>query len=79
MTFKQFVAWCDKRTCDGCWGMLEAMACIDIVDTVRKKCFWKREKIWKSKYEKRVLDEIVSPIEIMIKEQDCEYFNSKGS
>lgn len=70
MTFKQFVAWCNERACDGRWGMLEAVACIDIVKTVRKERFLKREKIWKSNYEKKVLDEIVNPIETMIKERE---------
>ena len=30
MKFKEFAKWCNERACDGCWGMLEAMACIDI-------------------------------------------------
>lgn len=70
MTFKQFVAWCNKRVCDGHWGMLEAMICLDTVKTVKKEFFLKREKIWKSNYEKKILDEIVNPIETMGKELD---------
>lgn len=68
MTFKQFDAWCNERTCEGCWGMLEAMACIDLIGKMRKVPFWKREKVWREKYEKQVLDEIVNPIEEKIKE-----------
>ena len=30
MKFKEFAKWCNERACDGCWGMLEAMACIDL-------------------------------------------------
>lgn len=70
MKFKQFVRWCNERACDGCWGMLEAMACIDLIATVRKKPFWKREALWKEEYEQRVLDEIVNPINRMIAEKE---------
>lgn len=68
MTFKQFDAWCNERACDGCWGMLEAMVCIDLIGKMRKIPFWKREKVWREKYEKQALDEIVNPIEEKIKE-----------
>lgn len=30
MKFKEFVNWCNERACDGCWGMLEAIACINL-------------------------------------------------
>ena len=36
MKFKEFVNWCNERTCDGCWGMLEAMTCIDLINEIRK-------------------------------------------
>lgn len=62
MTFKEFTAWCNERACDGRWGMLTAMACIDLMAEVRKIPFWKRERFWKSQYEKQVLEEIVEPI-----------------
>lgn len=68
MTFKQFDAWCNERACDGCWGMFTAMVCIDLIGTMRKVPFWKREKVWREKYEKQVLDEIVNPIEEKIRE-----------
>jgi hypothetical protein len=63
MTFKQYVKWCNNRACDGCWGKMEAMICIDIMRAVEKKPFWKREKFWKTKCEQQVLDEIITPIE----------------
>lgn len=62
MTFKQFNAWCNDRACDGCWGMLEAMACLDINSKIRDVPFWKREKLWKKEYKEKVLQEIVNPI-----------------
>lgn len=45
MKFKEFEAWCNQRACDGCWGVLEAMTCIDILNTINRKWFWKREKL----------------------------------
>lgn len=62
MTFKEFTSWCNERACDGCWGMLTAMTCLDLMATVNKIPFWKREKVWREQYEKQVLDEIVEPI-----------------
>lgn len=68
MTFKEFEAWCNQRACDGCWGMLEAMTCIEILETVRKKRFWKREKFWQEEYASDVVEQIVNPIEKKIAE-----------
>lgn len=68
MTFKEFEAWCNQRACDGCWGVLEAMTCIDILETVRKKWFWKREKFWQEEYAVDVMEQIVNPIEKKIAE-----------
>ena len=62
MTYKEFCAWCDDMAADGYWDMITAMTCINIITKVRKKPFWKREKIWKTECEQRVLDEIVNPI-----------------
>ena len=68
MKFKEFEAWCNERACDGCWGMITAMACIYLVGKMRKIPFWKREKEWRNHYEQQVLDEIVNPIEEKMKE-----------
>lgn len=68
MTFKEFTRWCNERACDGCWGMIEAMTCIDIASGINKMHFWKREKYWQSEYESRVLNEIVNPINNKIAE-----------
>lgn len=63
MKFKEFVNWCNERACDGCWGMLETIACINLINEIMKIQFWKREKIWKENYEQQVLEEIINPIE----------------
>lgn len=59
MKFKEFTNWCNERACDGCWGMLEAMACINLMDEIRKTPFWKGEnsgkKIMNIRYWKRLL------------------------
>lgn len=68
MKFKEFESWCNQRACDGCWGMLEAMSCIDILNTINRKWFWKREKLWQSKYATDVMEQIVNPIEKKIEE-----------
>lgn len=68
MKFKEFVKWCNERACDGCWGMLTAMASIDLIQQVRKISFWRREKFWKENYEHQVLDEIVNLIEKKLEE-----------
>ena len=68
MKFKEFVNWCNERACDGFWGMLTAMVCIDLIGKVKKAPFWKREKIWKENYEQQVLEEIINPIEKKLEE-----------
>lgn len=68
MKFKEFTNWCNERVCDGCWGMLEAIACINLINEIMKIQFWKREKFWKENYEQQVLDEIVNPIEKKLEE-----------
>lgn len=68
MTFKKFEAWCNQRACEACWGMLEAITCIDIIGQVREKRFWKREKFWQEEYATDVMEQIVNPIEKKIAE-----------
>ena len=65
MSFKEFVRWCNERTCDGCWGMS-----IGIMHEVKEKPFWKREKYWKEEFEGYVLNQIVNPIEKMLAEME---------
>lgn len=59
MNFSEYVRWCNERTRDGCWDILTAMTCFNIIKTVKKVPFWKREKYWKDVYENRVLEEII--------------------
>lgn len=68
MKFKEFGNWCHNRAADGCWDMLTAMACLDLYAKTKKIPFWKREREWRRRYEKRVMDEIVKPIEDKMKE-----------
>ena len=46
MKYKEFIAWCNDRACDGCWGMEDSIYCLEIVKQVESKPFWKREKKW---------------------------------
>lgn len=39
------------------------MFCIWVMDEVRKIPFWKRERIWKQKYEEEIMRDVVEPIE----------------
>lgn len=68
MKFKEFVAWCNERARDGCWGMREAMTCIDIMEEIRMKPFWKREKFWRENYMEQVVCKIINPINQKIEE-----------
>ena len=68
MTFKQFSHWCNERACDGLWGMLDALVCIDIHNEINKHPFWKREKVWREQYLGKVMTEIINPIEKKISE-----------
>lgn len=73
MKFKEFVDWCYERAADGCWDMIESIVCISIVNEIRKEKFWRREKVWKEKYEEDILNKIVHPIEEKMKECRKEY------
>lgn len=67
MTFKQFKQWCNERACDGCWGYNEAVYCIELLDTMMKIPFWRRNKVWKL-VETKVLYAVVNPINQKIQE-----------
>lgn len=59
MKFKEFENWCNERACDGCWGMLTAMVCIDLIGKVKKFHFGKEKKsgkkIMSNRHWKRLL------------------------
>jgi hypothetical protein len=46
MTYKEYLAWCNERACDGCWSLQVAFVCGDIAKRLYKVPFWKRKKEW---------------------------------
>lgn len=68
MKYKEFRAWCNQRSADSCWSMMTAMFCIHVIEEVKKIPFWKRERIWKEKYEEEIMRDVVKPIEKKIEE-----------
>lgn len=62
MKYKEFVDWCNQRACDGCWSVGTALYCIEICETINAEHFWKREKIWREKYEADVVKGVVEVI-----------------
>ena len=67
MTFKQFRQWCNDRACDGCWGKVEALLCIQFAQEIAQLPFWRREKEWK-KIAQQMETLIINPINQKIKE-----------
>lgn len=45
MKYKEFVAWCNERACDGQWSGQMALVCTHIIDDIRMLPFWKRESL----------------------------------
>ena len=72
MKYKEFVAWCNQRACDGLWGMNTALCCIEVVNHIKKMPFWKRERVWKQSYELVVLNVIVYPTNELIASMERE-------
>lgn len=68
MSYKEFVKWCGDRSCDGCWGMRQALDCIQILEFIRRKPFWRREWVWKEFFRDDVMRLIVIPINNKIDE-----------
>ncbi|MBP3922018.1 MAG: hypothetical protein J6D27_03545 [Ruminiclostridium sp.] len=46
MTYKEFIAWCHERACDGLWGIQTAMFCLSVITTMKSVPFWQRKKLW---------------------------------
>lgn len=68
MTFKEFVKWCNDRTCDGYWSMNDAIACMQIMKEVNEVWFsWRKENFWQKNYSEAVETQIVNPINQKIK------------
>lgn len=68
MKFKEFKDWCNQRACDGCWSRETAIYCIALYNTVQAFPFWKREKMWRERYEKDTVEKVVNVIEAKMKE-----------
>lgn len=78
MTYKEFRDWCNRRACDGCWGIRGALIClvvIDEVESVHSWLPWKKKKLkekrWQeveAKYE--IMEIIVKPINKYLAERD---------
>lgn len=60
MKYKEFDDWCNQRASDGCWGMKEAIYCIEACSVFSSMSPWKREKAWKEYEHRDVLEEIVT-------------------
>lgn len=54
MKFKEFANWCNNRWFDGYWGKNTAIVCVNTLDYLKTKPFWKREKIWQEKFAKDI-------------------------
>lgn len=69
MKYKEFVAWCNDRCCDGCWSIGTITFCVDILDEIRRQPFWKREKRWRElNREYDIVRTVVEPINQKIRE-----------
>ena len=67
MKYKEFVDWCNRRACDGRWGMDSAKLCIEIVRQVHALPFWRRERTWqKINSALHIEKKVVKPINRMI-------------
>lgn len=69
MKFKEFKDWCNDRACDGRWGMVASISCIEIMGQVNSQPFWKRERKWQElNTEYEIENSIVIPINNKIAE-----------
>ena len=69
MKYKEFIEWCNQRACDGCWGILTAKFCIDIMREVQDQFPWKREKRWQElEKEYSIVEKVITPTNNKIKE-----------
>lgn len=46
MTYKEYLAWCNDRACDGCWSLQVAVVCCDIAKRILRVPWWRRKKEW---------------------------------
>lgn len=70
MTYKEFRDWCNRRACDGCWGIREALICMTAVrevEDVHSWLPWKEKKLKEKKWQEveakyEIMEIIVKPI-----------------
>ena len=67
MTYKEYLAWCNERACDGCWSLQVAIVCSDIANRLYKVPFWKRKKEWLKIKDEIDIEKVVAAINEKIK------------
>ena len=69
MTYKEFVAWCNERACDGVWGFNTVTNCINAMNEVKLSPPWAREAAWRRvNREHRIVEDFVKPTNKKIEE-----------
>ena len=68
MSYQEFKKYCSDRACDGQWSMLEAMACLNVIEEIdkikvkglfkKKKTLEAREIEWKIRNYKSISKEV---------------------
>ena len=67
MSYKEFLRWCNDRSHDGRWGLLEAVICLDVFKKIQALPFWKRKQRWRE-LEQDIVSEIIEPTNAKIRE-----------
>ena len=69
MTYREFLEWCNKRACDGCWSLHTALFCMSVIREVKEQKIWRREKKWRElEKEYSIIELVVTPINEKMKE-----------
>lgn len=71
MKYKDFVRWCNRRACDGCWGYATCIVCIAIMNEMKSVPFYKRNKLWRE-LRADVEEKVVKPINELIEKSRSE-------
>ena len=71
MKFREFEMWCGARLVDGNLEMNTAKVCFKIIHEIQQQPFWKRERTWKKRYERQILNLVVNLIEEEMKGADA--------
>lgn len=66
MTFKEFSKWCNERACDGCWGIAEAMICMDVGTEIHRRPWFLRERAWQNHASREMVERIVQATNALI-------------